>query len=236
MKRALSIILAAELVLGILWTLIAAAARGAGGLAAVFWFFVTYALFAVFFVVAAWAAWKYPEERRRAALIMALPVVFWFLPHVVRSLSGGVLTASQLYGLAAIVLAAAAGACWLFPRKAASVLPGFLVRSRLFNWLVLLVLIGAWIFLVAVIVFVANDKTSSSSGGMGLAYGIVLGAIYLIGLGFASFGALTWAWISLRGGVETPTRGLNIAQVVVALPGTLTGAVVTAWLAGQGAG
>jgi len=234
MSRVLQIILATGIVLGVVWTLIATAAQGAGGLAAVFWFFVTYALFAVFFVVAAWAFWKHPDERRRAGWIMALPIIFWFLPNVVRSLSGGVLTSSQLYGLAAIILVMATGACWLFPRRAASVVPRFLVRSGVFNWLVLLSVICGWAFLVAVIVFVANDKTSSSSGGMGLAYGIVLGAIYLVALGIASFGASTWAWISLRGGIETPTRKLNIAQLVVAMPGVLTGILVATWLAGQG--
>ena len=234
MSRALKIIFAMEIVLGIMWTMIAAMAQGAGGLAALFWFLVIYALFAVFFLIAAWAFWKHPDERRRAGWIMALPVVFWFSPFIVRSLSGGALTPQQLAGIAAAILFAGIAICWFFPRRAATVFPGFLVRSRLFNWLLLLSVIGGWGFLIAIIAFVANDKTSSSSGGMGLAYGIVLGAMYLIWLGIASFGASTWAWISLRGGVETPTRKLNIAQFVVAMPGVLTGILVATWLAGQG--
>ena len=64
--------------------------------------------------------------------------------------------------------------------------------------------------------------------------GIVLGAMYLVGLGIASFGASTWAWVSLRSGIERPTRRLNIAQFVVALPGVLIGVLVATWLAGQG--
>ena len=112
-------------------------------------------------------------------------------------------------------------------------LPRFLVRSRLFNWLILLSVVGGWAFLVFVILYIAGGD-NSSSGDMGLAYGIVLGAMYLIGLGVASFGASTWAWVSLRGGVETPTRRLNIAQFVVAMPGVLTGILVATWLAGQG--
>ncbi len=236
MSRTLQIVFTTEIVLGITWTMIAAMAQGAGGLAAVFWFLVIYALFAVFFLIAAWAFWKYPEERRRAGWIMALPVVFWFLPSIVRSLAGGVLTGPQLSALVAAALVAAIASCWLFPRRMASMLPQFLVRSRLFNWLVLLSVVGGWAFLVFVILYVVGGDKSSSSGDMGLAYGIVLGAMYLVGLGVASFGASTWAWVSLRGGVETPTRRLNIAQFVVAMPGVLTGILVATWLAGQGIG
>ena len=144
------------------------------------------------------------------------------------------MTAPQLVGLAAVALVAAITSCWLFPRKMASLLPRVLVRSRAFNWLVLLSVIGGWVFLVLVVLYVIGGDKSSSSGSMGLAYGIVLGAMYLVGLGIASFGASTWAWVSLRGGVETPTRRLNIAQFVVALPGVLTGILVATWLAGQG--
>ena len=235
MSRALKIIFVTEIVLGVIWTLLAAMAQGAGGLAAFFWFLVIYALFAVFFLIAAWAFWKHPDERRRAGWIMALPVVFWFSPVIVRSISGGVMTPGQLSGVVAFLLVAAIAGCWLFPRRMASMMPHVLVRSRLFNWLVLLSVVGGWVFLVFVILFVVGgDKSSSSSGSMGLAYGIVLGAMYLVGLGVASFGASTWAWISLRGGVETPTRKLNIAQFVVAMPGVLTGILVATWLAGQG--
>ena len=234
MNRALRILFGAELVLGVLWTLIASMAQGAGGLAAFFWFLVIYGLFAAFFVVAAWAFWKHPEERRRAGWIMALPVVFWFMPFIVRSLAGGVLTTTQLSALAGLILVAAIASCWLFPRRMASMLPRSLVRSRLFNWLILLSVVGGWAFLVFVVLYVVGGEKSSTSGDMGLAYGIVLGAMYLVGLGIASFGASTWAWVSLRSGIERPTRRLNIAQFIVALPGVLTGILVATWLAGQG--
>ncbi len=234
MRRTLQIIFTIEVLLGIFWTGVAAMAQGAGGLAAVFWLFVIYALFAVFVLVAAWAIWKHPEQRKLAGWIMVLPIVFWFLPMVVRAMAGGVLSTKQLSGMAGLVLIAAVAGCWLFPRKAATIVPQMLVRSRLFNWLILLAVVGGWAFLVAVIAFLANGSSSSSSSGdMGLAYGIVLGAMYLVGLGVASFGASTWAWVSLRGGVETPTRRLNIAQVVVAMPGVLIGILAITWLASQ---
>ena len=55
MPRALKIILIAEVLLGVLWTLLAAMAHGAGGLAVFGLFLIVYALFAVFFLVALYA-------------------------------------------------------------------------------------------------------------------------------------------------------------------------------------
>jgi uncharacterized protein YacL len=68
---------------------------------------------------------------------------------------------------------------------------------------------------------------------MALAYAIILAAMYLIWLGIASFGASTWAWLSLRGGFEATARKLNVAQLVVATPGVLLGVLVAVWMAEQ---
>ena len=54
MKRAVKIVLGLSVGLGILWTLAAAAAQGAGGLAVVGLLFVIYPLFGAFFLFAAW--------------------------------------------------------------------------------------------------------------------------------------------------------------------------------------
>lgn len=56
--------------------------------------------------------------------------------------------------------------------------------------------------------------------------------MYLVGLGLGSFGASTWAWVSLKNGAET--RRLNIAQLLVSLPGVALGIAVAVWLLGQG--
>lgn len=135
-----------------------------------------------------------------------------------------------------IVLAIAAiGICWISPRRAAVFIPNALVRSRLFNWLIILAVIAGWLFFVSVLLYVVNTKSPSTSGtGEGLAFAIILAAIYLIWLGVGSFGAATWAWVSLRGGIETAVRKLNLAQIVVAAPGVLLGVVISVWLAGQG--
>ena len=237
MTRALQIVLGAEIVLGILWTVRAAMAQGAGGLAVVGLFFAVYALFAAFFLFAAWAFWKHPDDKRLAGWIMALPFVFWFAPVWIRSLAGGVLLQDQFVRVLFLVAIGVIAAAWLFPRKAAALVPDLLVRSRLFNWLILLGVLGGWLFMVLVVLYLANSPKSvpsSADSGMALAYVIVLAAMYLIGLGIASFGASTWAWVSLRGGFEATARKLNIAQLVVAAPGVLLGVAVAVWLAGQG--
>lgn len=126
MKRALDILLYAELALGVLWTVSAAMAQGAGGLAVFGLFLIVYGLFAVFVLCAAWACWRYPELRRKAVWIMLLPIGFWFLPGVVRALAGGVLLKTQLVALLLAALLAAVALCWLKPRTAARIVPAAL--------------------------------------------------------------------------------------------------------------
>jgi hypothetical protein len=236
MNTALRIVLGAELILGVIWTQLAAMAHGAGGLAVVGVFFFVYALYAAFFLFAAWAYWTLPDRRRIAGWIMALPIVFWFLPQVIRSLSGGVLTEQQFLNFLLILLVVAIAVCWVVPQKVAAVIPNFLLGSRLFNWLILLAMIAGWLFLVFAVVYIANDDKSSTaiaSGGMALGYAIIFATMYLIGLGLGCFGVSTWAWVSLRSSVEKTTRRLNIAQLVVASPGILIGILSAVWMAGQ---
>lgn len=237
MTLALRIVLWVEIALGVFWTVSAAMAHGAGGLAVVGFFLIIFPLFAAFFLFAAWAWWKHPDERGVASWIMALPIVFWFAPLIIRSLSGGFLSQQQFTSLALLLLAVAIATCWLFPRKAAALVPDLLVRSRVFNWLVLISMIGGWLLMVVVVLYLANSPkaiASSTDSSMALAYAIIIAAMYLVWLGIASFGASTWAWLSLRGGFEVTARKLNIAQLVVAAPGVLLGILVAVWLAEQG--
>ncbi len=232
MNRALRTVLGAGIIVGVIWTVLAAMAHGAGGLAVFGLFLFVYALYAAFFVFAAWVYWKHPGERKLAGWIMVLPIVFWFLPLTVRSMAGGVLSTPQLIQALLAVTAVALLFCWIAPRKVAVVVPDFLLQSRLFNWTIILAVIAGWLFFVVVLLYVANTKSPSTSGtGEGLALAIVLAAIYLAWLGVGSFGAATWAWLSLRGGTGTATRKLNIAQLVVAVPGVLIGILVVLWSA-----
>ena len=163
LRRALQLVLGISAALGLLWTLAASTARGAGGLGAVYVFLLAYALFAVFFLFALWAYWKHPEHRRLAGWIMVLPFVFGFLPIMMRSLAGGAVTGEQLWTLAAVALALAVLAAWLAPRTVAVVFPAVLVRSRLFNWLLLLALLAAWLLFVVVVLYAASEDRSGDA-------------------------------------------------------------------------
>ena len=236
MSRALKIILVTELVLGGIWTLFASMATGAGGLGVVYLLFIIYPLFAIFFLVAAWAYWKYPDERRRAAWIMALPVIFWFLPSMIRGLAGGALSNEAFIIFLVMVAIAFFAICFIAPRKAVAVVPDFLLQSRIFNALIFVAVLLGWLFLVGIILYVGSGKGGSYQGdtGYGLGLAIVIAAFYLVGLGIGSFVASAWAWLGLRGGVENTPRKWHIAQIVIALPGIILGAIVLSWLAGQG--
>ena len=165
---------------------------------------------------------------------MGLPVLFWFAPLIIRSLAGGFLKTQQLTGLLVIAAIAFIALCWFVPRRVTRFIPDGLIRSRLFNWLILLAVIGGWAFFIGVIVYVANDKSSSSAGGEALGMAIIIAAIYLIWQAVGNFLAATWAWLCLRSETSDKSTKLSIAQIVVCLPGVLLGTVVAFWLAGQG--
>ena len=232
MRRTLKILLIVQLVLGVPWVFLAAAANGPGGLAIVGLFFLLYAIFAVMFMVAAYACWRYPAERTLAVWIIVLPVVLWMLPNVARSLYGGAVPADQNLGLIAMISLSGLAACWIFPRRVARFIPDLLLQSRAFNWVILLSIVAAWVFLFIAALYLYTEPSYTSDGaGMKLAYGLLLGAIYLAGLGAGSFGASTWAWISLRSGASV--RRLNIAQFVAAAPGIAIGVGAVVWLTSQ---
>lgn len=235
MTRALKIVLGIEVTLGLTWTLTAAMAHGAGGLAAVGVFFMVYAIFAAMVLFAAWVFWKYPAERRRAAWIMLLPILFWFAPLLIRPLAGDYLSSQQLGVLLLLGALVLIALCWIMPKRITRYVPDGLIRSRLFNWLILLAVVGGWLFFIFVVGYVATeDRSSMSTGGEALAFAIILAALYLIWLGVGSFVAATWAWLCLRSDTPGKSRKLGIAQLVISLPGVLLGVAVAVWLAGQG--
>lgn len=210
-------------------------AHGPGGLGAVAVGLITYALFAAFFLFAAWAFWKHPEQRKLAAWIMFLPVVFFFAPIAIRSMAGEYLSSDQFNVVLVIAAVAAIGACWVIPRKVAIIVPDFLIRSKLFNWLIILAVIAGWLLLLFVVIYVVNeDIPSASRSGTGLGTALIIAALYLLGLGLANFAAATWAWLCLRGGTAGNPRKLNIAQLAVAAPGILIGLAICGVLASQG--
>ena len=91
-------------------------------------------------------------------------------------------------------------------------------------------------FFLGVCTFVAVSRRVDTAVGLGVAMVVVqtitVPLNQLIHGGLLVAGA--WAWLGLRGGVDNACRKLNIAQLVVALPGILVGGTAFAWYLGQG--
>ena len=233
MTQALKIVLGIEIALGLVWVLVASMAHGSGGLGAIGVMLIVYAMFAIFFLLAAWACWRHPLERRRAVWIMVLPFAFWVAPVLIRELAGDYLSTEQLVAAVTFVALVLLGTSWFMPKRIAGVIPDGLIRSRIFNWLILLSIIGGWLCFILVVGYVAAADTSSTTGGTTHGIAIMLAAVYLIWLGVGSFVTATWAWICLRSEVANRSFRLSIAQLICATPGVIVGIVVAAWLARQ---
>lgn len=236
----LKIALAVQLVSGVFWTLTMSMMAGQGGLEVLAWFLLVFGAQAICFLVGAWAYWRYPDQRKIARWVLALPFVVWFLPGVIKSLAGGRLTSATLVivllGLASAILLV----CLLVPRKVARKLPDILFRSRIFNSLVLIGPLLGWAFFIGVVfmIFGADDASTSralrgNGTGYALASTVVIAALYLIALGGGSLCSGIWGWVGLHSGVDGACRKLNIAQLVLAIPGLLVGILVAVSMLNQ---
>ena len=167
---------------------------------------------------------------------MALPIVFWFLPTMLRGILGGALTGQQIGVLLTLLAVAALATCLFAPRKAVAVVPDILLRSRFFNALVFIAVLLGWLLIAFTVAWVATGNAKSGyqgDTGYGAGYAIVLASLYMVGLGLGSFLTAVWGWLGLRGGVENTPRKWHIAQIVIALPGIAIGSIVLAWFVGE---
>ncbi len=226
---------------GTFWTLSMAMKGGTGGLEVLALFLVIFALQAVGFVIGVWAYRAQPEMRSTARWLLGLPFVFYFLPDLIMAMAGGRLSGAALAAIVLFVLAVILGACVFIPRKVASALPVFLFRSTFINMVILLLLLLGWLFAVGVLVWlfgIEGEATSRAlsrdATGYGRGASIVIGAIYLLGLGGASLLVAAWAWLGLRSGIDGACRKLNTGQMLVATPGLLIGLAALYLMFSQG--
>ena len=205
-----------------------------GGLMVVglYFYYIPVALLIALFGV--WVAWRHPTLRRSGSAIILLPVAALFLPALLNTILGGPLLGRHLLAVLMLLAMAAFVVSLFSPRRAVKVVPDALFRSRLWNGLIILAIVAGWAFLAIVVVWALDESNYRRDTGMGLAYAIVFAAMYVSAMGLASVAAATWAWLGLRGGVDNACRKLNIAQLVVALPGILVGGTAFAWFLGQG--
>lgn len=231
MRILLNLIIAVQTLLGTWW--IIPLLRHEGDFSTLYLLVISVAANGVFFLVAAWAMWKHQELRRRAAVVMILPVALYLFPFVVKAVFGGPLTGARLNLALGLVGGAILFVCLAFPKKVFELLPGMLVRSRFLNWLLIVVMAAAWIFPIAVVIHLATSESGGSSSGTAVAYAVILLAQYIIMVGAAALALMLWAWVGLRGTNNRPSRKLHIAQLVMGFPSLVLGIMTLSWLAGQ---
>ena len=223
MHRVLNIVLFIQVLLGSAWTLTIASVPGRGDFGMLPLFLLTYLVLLLGMLVGIWAFWRHPPLRRKAAWVIAMPFVFWFLPPALKTLAGGHLSGDELAAVALFIAGATLLACLVAPARVAGLLPGVLFRSPVFNGLLVFGLVCGWLFPVFVIAWLGSDSSGSSQSdtGYALAYAVILGALYLVGFGAGSLLVASWAWLGLRGTVAEACRKLHITQLVLAVPGVL---------------
>ncbi len=233
-RKILNVAIGAQIVLGSLWTYSWAATAGNGDFGMLPFILLVYAVQLVGFLIGAVICWIAPDLRRRAFIALALPVVFLFLPGIVKSLAGGHLSSDEALTVLLIIGAMLLAACFIAPRRISNWLPAGLRTSRFFNGIVFTGVAAGWLVIIGIFAWVLGGSGGyKGDTGYGLAYAIVLGAVYFAGLGLASLFAATWAWIGLRSGPDNPCRSWNIAQMVVSAPGLIAGGLALAFLLSQ---
>jgi hypothetical protein len=231
MRILLNLIIGLQTLLGIWW--IVPLLRHDGDFSTLYVLVISVAANGLFFLVAAWAVWKHAELRRRAAIVMILPVVLYISPFAIKVVFGGPLTGPRLNVALGLFGGAILVFCLVFPKTAHEMVPGALVQSRFLNWLLILGLASAWLFPIAVTIWLATGDSVGSSSGTALAYAVILLTQYIIIVGAAALVLMLWAWIGLRGGNDRPSRKLHITQLVMGFPSLVLGVVALSWLVGQ---
>ena len=231
MRILLNLIIGLQALLGIWW--IGPLLRHDGDFSTLYVLAISVVANGLFFLVAAWAMWKHKELRRRAAILMILPVALYLFPFAVKAVFGGPLLGARR-NLALVLFGGAILAfCLAFPKKVFDLLPGTLVQSRFLNWLLILSLAAAWLFPIAVGIQLVTSGSAGSMSGNAAAYAVILLSRYIITVGAGALALMLWAWIGLRGDNNSPSRKLHIAQLVMGFPRLVFGVITISWLAGQ---
>lgn len=241
MKWLARIALLLQLMSGIHWTIFLAGIEGRGGLEILGALVVVYSIQLPGFLIGLWTMWKYPKHRVIAAWLLILPVVFLFLPAIVKSMAGGRLTEGHLRWMWLWLCVLVVVPCIAMPGRIARRLPAFLYQSRVLNSLVLLVPVGAWLITAGLMIQVfgfdaLNLPRAFDRDETALAVGAILALMSgILVLGTTSLLSAIHGWLGMFSGVEAACRKLHIAQLVVAVPGLALATCALAVLANRSA-
>ena len=151
MQRAATIVLWVQAVLAACFAVRVSMLGEQGGLMVVAMYFYYIPVGALVALFGAWVAWRHPTLRRRGSAIILLPVAAVFLPAILNSLLGGPLLGQHLLAVLIVFAVLAFFASIFLPRRAVSVVPGFLFRSRAWNGLLIMAIVAGWVFLAVVV-------------------------------------------------------------------------------------
>lgn len=230
MATFLNIIIFVQSMIGLVW--VVPLLFHDGDFSSLYLLFLSVIVNAAFFLIACWVMWKYPLLRRRAGVVMGLPIILYFLPFAAKAVAGGPFTGERGVTTLIVIAVCVIGFILFFPRRAFGLLPRGLVQSRFLNWLIILIMIAAWLFPVATTAWLALSNSNSSSS-TAVAYVIYYLAIYIVMVGAGALAVMLWGWIGVRGDADNPSRRLHIAQLVMGSPSLVFGVLTLVWLASQ---
>lgn len=229
-------------VLVVIWTLAVISFTGSKGTVAygiVATFGLTYPIHLIIAGVAIWNRVKRHAPLRFTVAIIAAPWVLLPLPFLLKAVHGGrplLNSPGSLIHTALAALCLAVALVLIRPRQTAELIPRCMLRSRTFNFLILLGMIILYLLPVGYLAYHATELQASWSRnheGYLLAYGLGGLTAYLMLCTFPAGLICGYSGLTLNQSQFTSTRKWRLAQLVAALPLTLIGSglLARAWWA-----
>jgi len=230
-KRLMAVLWLLELALGIVWIMPLITVRGSQGdygMLSLEQFFAVYPLNLLLMLVGVWSFIRRPSSRGLAILVIITPIVLLPLPHLLNLLAGGrplLDTEEKIRNVAVVLALLPMAVIFLFPRRVATWLPLWMLRSGWFNGLVLMVACGVYLPYIALVLMWDKIflKTSDNSEGYALAYGLGAAVVYAALSFVPALLIFLYSYLSFFKQGISERKGIRSAQLVVSLPAVLIG-------------
>lgn len=224
----LDILLAAQLVLGALWTLPIISNQGeAAEWMGLFLLLILYPIHGVIVLIAAWYFWKRPDLRWRAGLLIVMPVVLFPIPWILEGVFGDPVlkSADAVRQTIATLLALVVILVLVFPRRVAEYVPRSVLRSTVWNVLILLAPIAVYVPYIAVYATRKSitEGASPDQAGWTVAYALIIMILYAAISFVPALLTFLYSYVGLFQRRDRRRVGLHIAQLVLSSPPVVLG-------------
>jgi len=231
-----------ELALGIAWTMpliTATGSQGDYGMQCLTQFFAVYPFQLLLMAVGVWSFFKRPESRGMAMLVILTPLVLFPIPLLLNRLAGGhpfLDTKEKVRNAVIFLTVLPVAAIFFFPRRVATLLPTWMLRSGWFNGLVLMIACGVYVPYIALVLMWDKIflKTADNSEGWALAYGLGAAVVYAALSFIPAVLIFLYSYLSFFQKRVPERKGIRVAQLIVALPAVLIGVGVFVRVVGKG--